>query len=152
MNRNFNNSQDSNANLKSELNNAKTVKSSLESKIKNFEDKMKKMQLKNCKKKNSVEVQTFSTVDTPHLITDPLPPIFGSQLCKKSKSVFLYKSLPDLSFLSWVSFTEDDLLRDQAEKALNWLYDREIENFYLDARERAAQAQDCNYVCSDSTG
>ena len=99
----------------------------------------------NCKKKNSVEVQTVSSVDTPYLVTDPLPPIFGSQLCKKSKSVFLYKSLPDLSFLSWVSFTEDDILRDQAEEALNWLYDMEIENFYLDARERAAQARDCNY-------
>ena len=80
MNRIFNNSQDTNANLKLDLSNAKTMKSSLESKIRNLEDKIKKMQPK---KSISVGAQTSPTLDTPYLITDPLPPIFGSQLGKK---------------------------------------------------------------------
>ena len=53
----------------------------------------------------------------------------------------LTKSLPDLSFLSWVSISEEDILRDQAEEALNFLSDRDIERFYLDAKQRAAEAR-----------
>ena len=46
--------------------------------------------------------------------------------------------LPDLSNLIFVKETEEDQIRYAAEEALNYQYDMGIQQFYEDARERAA--------------
>ena len=80
----------------------------------------------------------LSTLDTPYEISEPLPPIFGSHLCRRTKPVFLSKSLPNLATISWVTVTEEDRLQEQADEALDYLYDLEITNFYHESKERAA--------------
>ena len=135
LNRKLNNVQDTNTIIKADLKDAKQSVSTMQSKLRKSEESLLKANRR--KQTYSVEIQTSPTLDTPYLITDPLPPIFGSQLCRKSKSVFLRKSLPNLSFLSWVSISEEDIIRDQAEEALNYLYDLEVENFYKEARDKA---------------
>ena len=70
-----------------------------------------------------VSCQTNGSIDIPSLITDPLSPIFVSQLCPRSKAIhYISKSLPILSTLNWVCVTEEDLMVDAAEQALNELY------------------------------
>ena len=85
--------------------------------------------------KESTACQTDQTPDVPYLISEPLPPIFGSQLCKRSKIIqHLSMSHPDLSIMRWVKFTEEEIIADKAEQALNEQYDREISDFYKDAK------------------
>ena len=87
-----------------------------------------------------VTCQTNHTSDVPYLISEELPPIFGSQFCQKSRAVnFLSGSLPDLSIFSWVKITDEDILRDEAEQALNAQYDRKVEDFYEEAKRTASK-------------
>ena len=117
------------------------MKTSLEKDIRTLERKVTKLQSSN--KKFSVSSQTHSTIDTPYQITDSLPPIFGSKLCWTSKSVFLSKSLPMLNQISWVTETEEDILRERADEALDYLYDMEIASFYEEAKKKAASLRNC---------
>ena len=86
----------------------------------------------------STACQTDQTPDVPFLISEPLPPIFGSQLCKISKTLHhLSSSLPDLSTLTWVKFTEEEIIADKAEQALNAQHDRVVSDFYKEAKKTA---------------
>ena len=88
------------------------------------------------KSKKSVSSQTIGSLDVPYMVTEPLPPIFGSHLCYRSKAIpYVAKSLPNLSTLSWVSVTEDDIMFDEAEQAINRLYDHQVNEFYKEAKE-----------------
>ena len=89
----------------------------------------------------SVGLQTDSTVDIPYDVKEPLPPIFGSKLCKKTKPVFLSRSLPDLSLVTWVAVTEEDTILESAEEALSEMYERELAEFYHNAKKDAAEAR-----------
>ena len=90
--------------------------------------------------KKSTFCQTNSNLDTPYAVTDPLPPIFSSQLCHTTKPIHLTISLPNLSSLIWVRESEEDELVDSAEQALNDQYDRQVSGFcfYRDAKNKAA--------------
>merc|ERR1711954_30957 len=80
----------------------------------------------------------MGSLDTPYMDTEPLPPIFGSHLCYRSKPIpYIAKSLPNLSTVSWVSVTEDDIMVDAAEQAINELYDHQVNEFYKEAKETA---------------
>ena len=75
--------------------------------------------------------QTCHNDEIPYSVTTALPPIFGSQLCYATKHIHhLSSSLPNLSTMNWVTVTEEDVIRDQAEEALNEQYDRKIAEFY----------------------
>ena len=92
------------------------------------------------KPKPSVSCQTVQSLDTPYLVTDVLPPIFGSQLCRTTKPIHnrnFSRSLPNMSTISWVRITEEDILEDEAAQALNDQYDRHIQEFYKDAKQKA---------------
>ena len=91
----------------------------------------------NFNEKVSNSCQTNTTLDVPYLVTEPLPPIFGSQLLQKSKIQQLSRSLPNLSTLVWAKVTEDDLILEAAEEALNKQYDDRIEQFYEEAKAKA---------------
>ena len=84
------------------------------------------------------------------MITDALPPIFGSKLCHRSKAVkFFSRSLPNLSTISWVRVTEEDIQENEAEQALNNQYDRQVDEFYIDAKKKAEavrQVYEENYI------
>ena len=54
--------------------------------------------------------------------------------------LFLSKSLPDLSKVSWVLRTEEYVLGELADEALDYLYDSEISKFYEDAKKKAIAA------------
>ena len=82
--------------------------------------------------------QTNYHEDIPYKVTDPLPPIFSSQLCHFSKPInFFSNSLPNLNTITWVKVSEEDELRDEAEQALCDLYDRDLELYYREAAERS---------------
>ena len=132
----FSNSRDTISNLKSELSSLKSTKSMLERTVNKLELKVNKLNSRGVK--HSVSVQTVTTTDIPYAITEPLPPIFGSDLCYRTKPVFLSKCLPNLSQVLWVSHTEEDDLGDRADEALDYLYDREILTFYEEAKKKAA--------------
>ena len=72
------------------------------------------------------------------MITDPLHPIFSSQLCFKSHLIFLSKSLPNLEMV-WCRNTAEDFT-DEADEVLSEMYDKEIRDFYEDERERVRKA------------
>ena len=94
--------------------------------------------VKKLESKESIACQTSSSTDVPYLVTDPLPPIFGSELCYRSKPIpYISRSLPNLSTLSWVRFTEDDYMVEAAEQALNELFDHQVNDFYKDAKSKA---------------
>ena len=42
----------------------------------------------------------------------------------------------------WVKVSDDDLILDAAEEALNEQFDREVENFYEDAKAKATVIRD----------
>ena len=42
-----------------------------------------------------------------------------------------------MSTLTWVRVTEEDILIEEAEQALNIQYDRQVEEFYINAKKRA---------------
>ena len=86
----------------------------------------------------SISCQTSSSVNLPYLITEPLPPIFSSRLCVQTKPIFMANSMPDLSTLVFIEDSEEMRIRDAAEDALNYQYDREVARFYEEARCRAA--------------
>ena len=87
---------------------------------------------------NSKSTQTESHPDIPYEITSPLPPIFNSQLCHHSKRILhLSNSLPNLHTIDWVKVSLEDQIRDEAEQALSDQYDRQVENFYDEARNKA---------------
>jgi FtsZ-binding cell division protein ZapB len=86
--------------------------------------------------KKEIASQTDSHPDIPYLVTDPLPPIFSLQLRYKSRPInFLSRSIPNLSSILWCP--PDDEYCDAADEYLADQYDREIEEFYLEAREQA---------------
>ena len=109
----------------------------LENSKRTLERKLSK--LKSVKESTSVSSQTSSTIDTQYAVTESLPPIFGSKLCLKSKPIFMTKSVPNLFTMVQVEETEEDLLREAAEEALNYLYDTEVELFYEEARRKASR-------------
>ena len=114
------------------------------------ERKLAILENKLSKPKHPVSCQTNHNLDIPYLVTDALPPIFGSKLCHKSKAInFMSLSLPNLSTVSWVNLTEEDILEDAAEQAMNDQYDYQVEQFYIDAKKKAediAQVFEENYI------
>ena len=82
----------------------------------------------------SVLCQTAPNLDIPYKVTTPLPPIFSSQLCHYSRSVFLSNSLPNLNSICWSKPCDD--YSEEAEEALAQQYDRQVREFYEDERER----------------
>ena len=90
----------------------------------------------------SVSTQTINCVDTPYSILEPLPPIFGSKLCIQTKAPFMSKSLMNLATLKMVHVTQDDLLLEAAEEALSLQYDRDIENYYEKAKDKARRLRE----------
>jgi hypothetical protein len=58
------------------------------------------------------------------------------QLCHRSRPIhFLSRSIPNLNSILWCP--PDDEALDAAEEYLSEQYDREIEEFYLQARDQA---------------
>ena len=99
-----------------------------ENHLKNYTSKMRK----------SISCQTNNSTDIPYEVTAALPPIFGSQLCHKSRPInHITRSLPDLSTLAWVMVTDEDIIQDEAEQALTEQFDRQIEDFYREAKSKA---------------
>ena len=120
---------------KRDLGRERSEKIRVEKKLTTVDNLVKKIQSKIVK---SVSSQTMGSIDLPYMVTEPLPPIFGSQLCYRSKPIpYIAKSLPNLSTLSWVRVTEEDFMVDAAEQAINELYDNEVNEFYKDAKEKA---------------
>ena len=104
--------------LKEDLGRERSEKLKIERKLENL--------VKKLESKESIACQTSSSTDVPYLVTDPLPPIFGSELCYRSKPIpYISRSLPNLSTLSWVRVTEDDYMVEAAEQALNELFDHQ---------------------------
>ena len=88
--------------------------------------------------KPSKFTQTEPHPEIPYNVTSPLPPIFNSQLCHQSKRLpYLSNSLPNLHTIDWVTVMEGDKIRDMAEEALCDQYDRQVEDFYHEARDKA---------------
>ena len=122
LNKKIDNLKDNNANMKYDLSEARTIQHSLTVDLKKMEQKIEKMKV---------------TKSHTYCLSEQLPPIFGSHLCKYTKAIFLSKSLPDLSTITWVSRTDEDTLQELADQALDYLYDCEISNFYEEAKEKA---------------
>ena len=103
------------------------------------EHEVEREELKALRDKSNIQIkeacsQTNSYPDIPYKITDPLPPIFSMQLCHKSRPIhFLSRSIPNLNSILWCP--PDDKILDAAEEYLSEQYDREIEEFYLQALE-----------------
>ena len=133
------NMTDTNANLKTELSNVKSSKLKLEKDVRRLGQKLRKSEEK--KPQHSVSMQTLSTIDIPYRLEDPLPPIFGSNLCYVTKPVNLSCSMPDLTKVLWVSKTKDDVWQECAENALIDLYDKEVDLFYEKAKQLASNAR-----------
>ena len=101
------------------------------------------------KRKSSISCQTNQSPDLPYLVTEPLPPIFGSQLVQKSKIQHMTRSMPDLATVNWIEVTEEDSILEAAEEALNEQYDRKVERFYKDSKVKTAALRevfDENYI------
>ena len=92
------------------ISNLKAKTSKLEGDIKRLEKKLKKYELR--RDNISVESQTCHTIDMPYYIDEPLPPIFGSQLCVQSKPVFMSSSLPNINTMVLVHVTEEDKIQN----------------------------------------
>ena len=86
---------------------------------------------------NSKHTQTESHPDIPYIITSPLPPIFNSHLCHQSKRLHLSNSLPNLHTIGWITVVPEDKIRDEAEQALSDQYDRQVRDFYDEAKDQA---------------
>ena len=114
-------------------------------KLKAIEEKLAKFEMENnnLERKANLKIekedkicQTDHTPDLPYKITSPLPPIFSSQLCHATPPIhFLSRSLPRLDKICWVK--PDDSYVDEAEEFLNYQYDQQVKQFYLDAKEQA---------------
>ena len=107
----------------------------LEKKLKDqrSETKSEKAELKLFREQSMIEKkeapsQTDSLPDIPYHITEPLPPIFSSQLRYKSRPInFLSRSIPNLNSILWCP--PEDEYCDAANEYLADQYDREIEGF-----------------------
>ena len=120
---------------KKELGHERSKRIKAERKLDILENHLKELESSS---QESTACQTDQTSDVPFLISEPLPPIFGSQLCKINKTIHhLSSSLPDLSTLTWVKFTEEEIIADEAEQALNAQHDREVSDFYKEAKKTA---------------
>ena len=86
----------------------------------------------------SVSCQTDAHPDIPYQITSPLPPIFSSELCYRSRPIFFSNSLPNLARMTQFLPTSD--FNEEAEEALSEQHDRQVREFYLDERERVRAA------------
>ena len=117
--------------LKLSKSETKLVIDDLGQKIEDLENKIKVLLEKNVEENSC---QTDAHPEIPYKITDPLPPIFSSQFCHKSRPIHLSDSLPNLDSICWSKPDEDFLA--EAEEALNEQYDKEIRDFYWDERER----------------
>ena len=114
-------------------------------KLKAVEEKLAKVEMEknNLERKARLKIgteykisQTDPTPDLPYKITSPLPPIFSSQHCHTTPPIhFLSRSLPRLDKICWVQ-PEDNFL-DEAEEFLNYQFDQQIKQFYVDAKEQA---------------
>ena len=128
---------------KKELGFERKEKISLEKKLEHSEDAI--VTLKNLLKvyvnleSQETFCQTDSHPDIPYEVNCPLPPIFSSQLCLKSRRIFLSDSLPNLDSVCWSKPDED--FTEEAEEALNDQYDRQIREFYEDERDRVHAAR-----------
>ena len=112
---------------------SKTIKA--ERKLATLENIVKELESKSVQ---SISCQTINYPEVPYLVTQPLPPIFGSDLCKITKPInFLSRSQPDMSTLTWVRVTEEDVVENAAEEALNEQFDRQVEDFYQEAKVQA---------------
>ena len=141
LNTKFDNSSETISKLKSELSLIRTSKSKADKECKRLAERLKKMEFR--KEFKAVSVQTASSIDIPYCVQDPLPPIFSSQLCWKTKPIHLTNSVPNLTQLLWVSKTEDEMILEEAEQALGDLYDHQIASFYEEAKLKAAAARTC---------
>ena len=111
--------------------------------IKMVEDQKAKIVIENTKLIRQLNTSTESQMcqtdqhpDLPLKITDPLPPIFSSQLCHRTPPIhFLSRSLPNLDKICWSK--PDGTNLDEAEEYLNYQYDQEVKQFYLEARVEA---------------
>jgi hypothetical protein len=102
----------------------------------NAAKKLKAFKDKSRVEKQDISSQTDTNEDIPYKVTDPLPPIFSMQLCHKSRPIkFLSRSIPNFNSILWCPPDDDQI--DEIEEFLADQYDREIEEFYLDAREEA---------------
>ena len=98
----------------------------------NLETKANKMNVDN----ESKESQTDQHPDLPYEITSPLPPIFNSQLCHATPPIhFLSRSMPRLDKICWSK--PNDCFVDEAEEFLNFQYDQQVQQYYLDAKQEA---------------
>ena len=140
LNKTIANQRDTVTNLKDEVSKMKIRATKAEKENKKMEKKLVKLEAK--REKQSRSSQTVSCIDTPYSISEPLPPIFGSQVCTQSKSIFLSRSLPDISKVALVNITADDILQEAAEEALNAQYDEEINVFYEEARQKARKIRE----------
>ena len=131
----------------------KNLKSEIKSWRKDLGDERKEKiklekQLELLQKKVEVKLKTSTQTcqtdqhpDIPYSISDPLPPIFSSQLCHSSRRLgYLSRSLPNFNTVCWVK--PDDTFQDEAEEALNEQYDRQIEEFYISEQERVKSLRD----------
>ena len=132
----FHNLETKLANCCDTISQLKSCRTGLENEVKRLNKKLRKCQPK--ANLVSVSSQTFSNIDTPYLVTEELPPIFGSHLCIQTKPVYISNSLPDLTIRIFIEETEEDFLLAAAEAALSDQYDREVACFYEEARSRAA--------------
>ena len=107
LSKTLDNARDTISSLKLGNSDLKKSESMLQSDLKKLEIRLRNLEGRK-KQKCTVSSQTHSSIDVPYLVTDELPPIFGSTLCVRSKPVLLSNSLPDLS--TRVMETEDDLL------------------------------------------
>ena len=122
--------------LKLSKSESRVVIADLGQKIKDLENDIKALVEKNVEENSC---QTDAHPDIPYKITVPLPPIFSSQLCHKSRPIHLSDSLPSLDSICWSK--PDGNFLDEAEEALNEQYDKEIREFYLDERDRVRAAR-----------
>ena len=131
------------AEVRKEKNDIKTVNK----KLKKIEEKEAKFEIEKTKfeKARNIKIpretkvcQTDESPDVPYNITTPLPPIFSSQLCHATPPIrFLSRSLPRLDKISWCQ--PEDYMVDEADEYLNYQYDQEIKQFYVDARNKAIE-------------
>ena len=116
-----------NATLSKENKELRDQKSSLQASIKDQDSQMQDLQAR-------VETSKSTYKGTAHL-----HPSFSSQLSQYSRSIFLSNSLPNLNSISWSKPCED--FSEEAEEALAQQYDRQVQEFYEDERERVRVAR-----------
>ena len=56
---------------------------------------------------------------------------------KGAKRLYLSNSLPNLHTIGWITVVPEDKIRDEAEQALSDQYDRQVRDFYDEAKDQA---------------